>query len=647
MNTINLIGSEISKELLSYPSLDSNIQLNSCVLNVTPWALFEDALNIPDEVINKLDCSEKEKQYVRYELNKTVLKEFEENNSDYFLIDLLSFSSPLYKIIYKNRMTYSQSEIINSKVLPLLANTLPSEDFKYSEVPQFRFPAEDVEEGLTALSKWLLENNEAQNIIVYCPKRATRYIRNDDDNIYTLSNDAHDTNKILDEVVFKSSQYLLSKIENGQLFMYERDLTAYASDINDFFSDSFNYINSDYIKLSHEFNELIDKSHNIKKEYIKTNLDGINVFLEDDGSLQNILGDNSPKSFSIKKSNKLPFKKRIKKISILGSGCSRNLFNYEPLKSAFKVVKYGNQLNPWGLFDESLDLSDEIINQLDISDFKKKMVGYELNKTAVYEYEKTKSDYFMIDLMSISFSLYKITINNKTTYTHNRNIGSKVLPQLEALSKFDNISCSRLEFWHFPSQMIEDGIEAFCNWLKDLYPPEKIIVYLPKRAEKYISSSDGLIHSYSQSDQDVYTVLDEIVKRSTAYIISRLGHVLFYECPDDLIAYNENLQFEKPYPYKYTESIYKSQANDLFNLIRKIDNELITLDDIKKATSDNNNSDSELIANANSLIDELNNDKDIVGSSVNISQRTTTQRIIIIILLIIVILIAISSFFKK
>lgn len=670
--TVNLVGSICSYNLFNFEPLKASLKLNIWAENITLWTLFSPGLDISSNIINKLNISDEYQKIINYELNKTFIHNLENSHSDYFMLDLLSISFPLFKIYYKGRITYSQNITLCTKILPLLAQSLPEDDFEYSEMPQYRFPAEDVEEGLTLLGDWLLDNYFPEKIIVYSPKRATKYMYADDEYIFPYSQEDILSNELLDEIVSRCSNYLHSKLKHGVSFTYDEELLACSNEIiEDTIPNPLDYWKDEYICQSRALYNLLNNnesdSPSVTKKYLKTHLDDFDVYIADDNTLSDYFGQNTQTSFSIKKKDNVSSKKRIKTINILGCSCSQKLFNYEPLKSAFKIKKCGFQINPWACFQDSLNISDDIINLLNVSDFKKTMFKYEINKTWVNELENCATDYLMIDLMLLSFSLSKLTINGKSTYTHNKNIVQNVIPQLEKISELGTVSHTQIEFWDFPSQEIEDGLSVFCEWIKKLYPPENIIVYLPKRAKKYMLSSDEIIHQYTQDEQNTYTILDEIVKRCTAFVISKLGRIVFYESNDDLLAYNKKNAYQKPYPFKYSEDDYRHQAKNLYEILCEHDSEILEikslqnhLDDFDDAESKcekinhiNKDSNNDINVAKQSKEDSVNIDHydDIFsdnekGASINISHRSTIQRVIVIFLLIITLLIAMSSFFK-
>lgn len=329
-------------------------------------------------------------------------------------------------------------------------------------------------------------------------------------------------------------------------------------------------------------------------------------------------------------------------INLIGSSCSKNLFDFEPLKSNFKLKKCGHELSIWSLSDSPLGLSIDDIEKIDATPFNRKMVNYDLNNFAFKDFEANKADFFMIDLLALSFAMYKVTYKGRTTYTQNKKIGSKLLPEMVKMPEFEGLSYEQVPFEDLPAEDIVKGFDNFCDWLLKNYPTNRILIYLPKRAKRYMLASDESIHSYSDDELYADEVLDVIIKNFTDYIKSKFGSVLYFEDGDDLLAYNKNLKDGIPAPYKFHNDDYARQAEKICDIL------LSELKITQKTKSINANdlSSSDYNIIKSSEPKPVNDYSDIHGNSVNISRRTTTQRTVIIVMLLIMLIVAIMSFLK-
>ncbi|MCQ2499142.1 MAG: DUF6270 domain-containing protein [Lachnospiraceae bacterium] len=329
----------------------------------------------------------------------------------------------------------------------------------------------------------------------------------------------------------------------------------------------------------------------------------------------------------------------MKTINLIGTGCTKNLFEYEPFKSNFRLKKCAHELSIWSSCDAPLGLHVDDIDKLDATPFNRKMVNYDLNNYALKDFETNKADYFMIDLMALSFAMYKVTYNGRTTYTQNQKIGSKLLPEMVKMPEFEGLSYEQVAFEDLPAEAMVTGFDNFCDWLIKNYPTNKIIICLPKRAKKYMLASDESIHSYSEEDLSANEVLDVIIQNFTEYIKSKFGSVIYLEFDDELLAYNKNSKDRIPAAYRYSE-------DDFIRLGKKLC-QLLTGKAVDSAPDEyNKDSQNDNQKNNNSNNSAANDYSDIHSGSVNISRRTTTQRTVIIVMLLIMLVVAIMSFLK-
>jgi len=88
----------------------------------------------------------------------------------------------------------------------------------------------------------------------------------------------------------------------------------------------------------------------------------------------------------------------MKTINIMGTCCSRFIFNYAPINEKFQVKRYAFQSGIWSCFDKSigLDLDVNDIEKIDIAPFTRRMVNYDFNNITLSEMEANPSDYLMI-----------------------------------------------------------------------------------------------------------------------------------------------------------------------------------------------------------------------------------------------------------
>lgn len=185
------------------------------------------------------------------------------------------------------------------------------------------------------------------------------------------------------------------------------------------------------------------------------------------------------------------------------------------------------------------------------------------------ELEAFHSDYFLLDLQTMRLPLYEITYNGKTTYTQNINIGANVLPKMCEMSEFSSLTYSKIDFSSISEVQIKNGLDKFSEWLLSNYSTDRIIIYTPKSAYRYILASDLSHHDYPPKEISRLKGLDDRVIYYTQYFISKLGNVICYEYSGEFIGYDSNCQDHVPAAYHYADEVYQANGLEILNLLSK------------------------------------------------------------------------------
>jgi len=268
----------------------------------------------------------------------------------------------------------------------------------------------------------------------------------------------------------------------------------------------------------------------------------------------------------------------MKTINIMGTCCSRFIFNQSPINELFQVKRYAFQSALWNSADDTLGLDLDIndIEKIDVAPFTRRMVAYDFNNITLEEMDKCPSDYFMLDLMILPLPVYKINYKGRSAYTHNISLGSVVLPKMINMPEFEGLSYEKMSIEDIDKNILKEKFDLFCKWLLDRYPIDHIIVCQPKRSDKYILASTNEIKSYTDREIALFQHQDELVKEYTDYLKSQLGNVLFYEFDDSIIAFDANCCDRQPAPYHYTDKIYTLAGKEIINLISSTESEDFT-----------------------------------------------------------------------
>lgn len=257
----------------------------------------------------------------------------------------------------------------------------------------------------------------------------------------------------------------------------------------------------------------------------------------------------------------------MKTMNIFGCCCSRFLFNFSPLKDEFQVKKYAFQNSVWSCFDSSLELPVSDIEKIDTAPFTRRMIHYELNKAVITEFEANPADFFLIDLLTISFPVYKVEFMGHTTYTQNISIGSTVLPQMVQMPEFAGLTCQKMGITEISETNLRERLDLFSDWVRKQYPVERIILTCPKRAEHFLLPDVPGVNDYTDSEIERFRKLDAITKKYTDDLKASLGNVLYYEYHEDLLAFDKNVHGRQPAAYHYPDEVYIGQGKDILSLL--------------------------------------------------------------------------------
>ncbi len=254
-----------------------------------------------------------------------------------------------------------------------------------------------------------------------------------------------------------------------------------------------------------------------------------------------------------------------KTVNAFGCCCSRNIFNFAPASKAFKINRFAFQIAVWACFQPSLEIPFSDIEKIKERPFTLRMIDYDFNKIACREFEKLPSEYFMLDLTSMSFPVYKIRYKNKETYVQNW-LGSKFMPTLKDIPGFETFSYQQMTIEDVPQDIVFDGLDRFCEWLLGIYKPEKILFYLPRRAERYLLAN-GETGDFSEALIKQNRNLDEIVRRYTNYVRGKLKGCHFMQYTRPLMAYDAECGNNPPPALHYAPSNYVEQGQIMMNLL--------------------------------------------------------------------------------
>lgn len=262
-------------------------------------------------------------------------------------------------------------------------------------------------------------------------------------------------------------------------------------------------------------------------------------------------------------------------ISILGTCCSRNLFETIPLKDCFEVDKYGFQICLWDLFSEGLNIAKETVYKSKVEDFTARMFWYELSKATIKEIENAHSEYLMIDLDNIWGAVYKIELNDKIIYsqsTRNRILALREDINQGHINELKELKFTKIENSDMDKSLVKQGLKNLADWALTHFDEKKIIINKIKLASDYFSISNQF-KRYIDTRQIEINKTNGIIAEFEEYLESLLPNAIILNDDSPIAAYGlfDSLENSAPDIDHYS---YLSYYKKSMQLIEKTNLEL-------------------------------------------------------------------------
>lgn len=265
----------------------------------------------------------------------------------------------------------------------------------------------------------------------------------------------------------------------------------------------------------------------------------------------------------------------MKNVNIFGCCCSRNIFNYLPIKEFFTVKRYAFQVCMWAYFEPSLDIPDELLRKTQQAGFTLRMLDYDMNKVTLCEFDKVPADYFVLDFMNMSFPLYKVSYKGRETYMQNA-FAVNFFKSSKNVKGFEDFTFELVSLSSVPEEKILNGLDRLAEWLLSRYKPEQIILYHPVRATEYVGLSgkkysypDKLDPKYNDSRHLLLTATDEfesIVEKYTKYFSERVKGCVVIDAVKPL-AFDKLLKDSPAPSMHYAPSTYVAQGEKILDAL--------------------------------------------------------------------------------
>ena len=169
----------------------------------------------------------------------------------------------------------------------------------------------------------------------------------------------------------------------------------------------------------------------------------------------------------------------------------RDIFNYVK-DDSFSVKKYAQFISPYTFGNDTKtsiikdrEQLENYINNFDTSNFKKRNLKLDLDKTTFRFIEEYSADYLLIDVACCRYDLYYFP--DKNIYTTKNDI----CPQIYNGNFLEY--CELVNTDTLSDNVIEESLEKYCSNILSLYKPEQIILFDIKAVSNSLNKAGNIM----------------------------------------------------------------------------------------------------------------------------------------------------------
>lgn len=250
------------------------------------------------------------------------------------------------------------------------------------------------------------------------------------------------------------------------------------------------------------------------------------------------------------------------KVTVLGSCVTREMFNETRMLSVFDVSLYAFKVCPISIFDEPLNIPEDLIYSSPIAKTQALNFNFNTNKTLVSEIEKVNADFIFIDIYSlVNDSFHIIKFKDKETLVQ-LDWFSSVFTKINSFLKKNNLFLSEtpVTLENIDKNKIFNELKKFANYLNTLN--KTIIVVWPKLTTKYFDY-DYQIKQYLPQTQESYHKKQKILDEFTSHFIKNLNSPKILKWNDDFTSRLINSDYAKIFKNQTAEphAVHLLQSN--------------------------------------------------------------------------------------
>ena len=216
-------------------------------------------------------------------------------------------------------------------------------------------------------------------------------------------------------------------------------------------------------------------------------------------------------------------------ISILGECCCRDIFGVHTNNGGYVIDRFVQSCGPLSLIMKSplKKEADEGFAKLlsDKSDFYKRVVRQDAEKSVFSYMSEVQSDWLLIDFAEMRYPLYLTETG----------AGTAVFPEkLTAFKEHGYIGKYQLlNLNDLSEESLYRGVDRFLTRILELYPAEKIILVDIRAAEEFVNIQSKRCDYYQQ---DLIDRVNPIAEKCYQYALSRMPSCHTIPFPEEMVG---------------------------------------------------------------------------------------------------------------
>lgn len=178
-------------------------------------------------------------------------------------------------------------------------------------------------------------------------------------------------------------------------------------------------------------------------------------------------------------------------ISIFGCCVQRDIFGFHQNDGGFQIDKFVSFSSPYSVMSPAIDTGDLDESMLvnTPQSFPRKSVITDMKKTAFEQLASVKSDWLLVDIADIRAKLFRLNTADGYRYFTSLN-ASKA--NLSIIKEHLGSDIELIDPMDMPMEELADSIVGLIKKLKEIYPPERMIINKIYEADSYVKNGESI-----------------------------------------------------------------------------------------------------------------------------------------------------------